>query len=164
MNGRMAYAILCIEKYLLTEYPTENWFILSKLLWAATSKYWDEWDNKFVEIIPQYLFEFDTYAESEFEELTEEEYNAFTALLKGKANTINHLLMKLQDLYEVYCYSSIPGNGSEASKIVLDICSILEQKGISLPDLKVVSFSAFSERDGWGNPFIGEELSLILTN
>ncbi len=52
MNGRMAYAILCVEKYLKEKYPDDAWNELSKLMWSVTSIYWDEWDNKFIEIIP----------------------------------------------------------------------------------------------------------------
>jgi len=163
MNGRMAYAILCIEKYLISEYPNEDWSELSRIMWGATSMYWDEWDDKFIEIIPQYLFEFKTYEEAAFEVITEEEYNSFVALLKDKSDIVNQLLMKLQELHEVYCYSSVPGSGKEASDIVLDVCSILEQAGIPLPDINIVSFSHFSEKDGWGNDFEGEPLSLVLS-
>ena len=162
MNGRMAYAILCIEKYLIENFPEDNWDALSELMWASTSEYWDEWDNKFIEIIPENLFEFDTYAESNFEVLTEDEYNSFVSLLKDKPDTVNSLLMKLHQIQNVYRYSSIPGNGKEASQLVLDICHILEQNDISLPDLDVVSFSSFTEKDGWGESFDGTKLSLIL--
>ena len=162
MNGRMAYAILCVEKYLKEKFPENNWFELSKLMWNVTSIYWDEWDNKFIEVIPKYLFEFDTYEESDFEEISEDEYNSFVALLKDKPAVVNDLLMKLHQIQEVYCYSSIPSNGEEASQIVLDICAILEQDNVSLPDINVVNFSSFSERDGWGNKFDGTRLSLIL--
>ncbi|MBR1472483.1 MAG: hypothetical protein IJ600_12700 [Lachnospiraceae bacterium] len=162
MNGRMAYAILCVEKYLKEKYPDDNWDDLSKLMWTVTSIYWDEWDNKFIEIIPEYLFEFNSYAESDFEEISEDEYNSFVALLRDKSDTINQLLMKLHKIQEVYSYSSIPDNGKEASQLVLDIYHILEQGDIALPDLDIVSFSNFSERDGWGNKFDGTKLSLIL--
>ena len=164
MNGRMAYAILCVEKYLLETFPANNWTELSKLMWKATSIYWDEWDDKFIEIIPEYLFEFNSYAESDFEEITEDEYNLFVTLFKNKPIVINTLLMKLHKIQEVYCYSSIPGNGKEASQIVLDICDILEKDGVTLPNIGIVSFSSFSERDGWGNNFDGTKLSLVLNN
>ena len=164
MNGRMAYAILCIEKYLITEYPKENWTEQSKIMWGATSMYWDEWDDKFIEVIPEYLFEFNTYAESGFEKISEEEYNSFVTLLKDKPATVNNLLMKLHRIQEVYCYSSIPDNGKEASQLVLDICDILDQNGVTLPDVNAVTFSSFSERDGWGNKFDGTKLSLILNH
>ncbi len=163
MNGRMAYSILCIEKYLINTYPSEDWTPLSKIMWEVTSSYWDEWDSKFIEIIPENLFENNSYEESGFEEINEDEYNTFAELFRDKSDEINTLLFKLHELQEIYCYSSIPGNGDDASQIVLDICNILERNGIELPDISSVSFSAFSEKNGWGNNFDGSKLSIILS-
>ncbi len=163
MNGRIAYAILCTEKYLVTKYPNEDWSALSKKMWKVTSTFWDEWDNKFIEIIPEYLFEFNTYADSDFEELSELEYNHFASLFKNKDDNVNILLMKLHELYQIYSFSSIPNKGIEASKIVIETCNILELNNIDLPDINVVKFSLFSEKNGWGNYFDGEKLSIILS-
>lgn len=163
MNGRMAYAILCVEQYLCSKFPDDDWSILSREMWKVTSLYWDEWNERFIEIIPQYLFEFDTYENSDFEKISKEDYFAFVELFKNKPDTINQLLLKLQDLYDVYIYSDIPGEGEEASQIVLDICNILDQNNVSLPNVESVSFSSFSEKNGWGNSFNGESLSLILS-
>lgn len=33
MMGRMAYVIMCVEKYLLNKYPNRNWKLLSEILW-----------------------------------------------------------------------------------------------------------------------------------
>lgn len=162
MNGRMAYGILCAEAYLTCKYPEDNWSTLSRLMWGATSSYWDIWDSRFIEVIPEYLFEKDSFAESEFEYLTEQDYNTFVALFKDKPLIVNTLLMKLHELEEVYSYSSIPGTGKEASSIIVELCEILEQDSVPLPELSTVSFSHFSEKDGWGEQFNGEKLSLIL--
>ncbi len=70
--------------------------------------------------------------------------------------------MNLHQIQKVYCYSSISDNEKKASQIVLDICNILKQNHVTLPDINTVSFSSFSERDGWGNKFDGTRLSLIL--
>ena len=164
MNGRMAYSILCVEKVLVAKYPDDDWSVLSKEMWKATSTYWDEWGNRFIEIIPEYLFEFDTYEESDFEGITKDEYDYFVNLLKGRSDVLNQLLLKLYELQEVYCYTSIPGNGPKASEIVLDICNTLEQNSISLPDISTVAFSNFSEKDGWGYDFDGESISIILSH
>ena len=56
MNGRMAYLILCVERYVKTKYPDKDWSVLSQWMWDSTSEYWDEWDSKFMEIIPEFLF------------------------------------------------------------------------------------------------------------
>lgn len=162
MNGRMAYLILCVEKYLLSKYPDTDWSILAKWMWKSTSDYWDEWGNKFIEIIPEYLFEFDSYETSDFEAISKDEYLYFSNLFRDKQDIINELLQKLYDMQEVYIYTSIPGNGNEAIQIVLDMCNLLENENVPLPELSIVSFSSFKEKDGWGENFDGEKLSLIL--
>ena len=164
MNGRMAYSILCIEKYLLTKYQNDDWSILSNEMWKATSSYWDEWDETFLEIIPEYLFEFKSYEESDFEYLTKEKYNSFVSLLNNKSSEINEMLMSLHKLCEIYSFSSIPQNGQKASEIVIRLCNILESNNIPLPNIDTVSFSIFTEKNGWGNNFDGTKLSLILNN
>ena len=162
MKGRMAYIILCVETYLLAKFPEEDWSTLSQWMWSVTSSYWDNWGYKFIEIIPEYLFEFPSYEESDFEQLTNEEYDFFTKLLKNKPAELNQLLLKAHDLEEVYCYTRIPKHGQEAIDIVLEVCSILEKNKIPLPDIQLVQFSSFSEKDGWGERFDGTKLSLIL--
>ena len=162
MIGRMAYGILCVESYLQSRFPDDDWTTLSELMWEATSSYWDEWDNKFIEVIPEYLFEKVSFVESAFDCLTETEYNSFTELLKDKPSAVNDLLMKLHELQEVYCYTNIPGRGDEAIQIVLDICGILTQEGVELPSVSFVEFSSFSEKNGWGEQFDGRKLSFVL--
>lgn len=162
MNGRMAYLILCIEKYLITKYPMKDWNKLSSLMWNVTSDYWDEWDFKYIEVIPEYLFAFESFEDSDFECISKEEYSYFSELLKDLPEEVNQLLLAPHNLQEVYCYSTIPGTGDEASQIILDVCAILQKSNIELPDISSVSFSSFSEKNGWGEHFDGTKLSLIL--
>ncbi len=162
MNGRMAYLILCVESYVKAVYPDKDWTVLSQWMWNATSEYWDEWDSKFMEIIPEFLFECDSYEESDFECISEDEYEYFTSLFDGLSDEFNNLMLKLHELQQVYCYESIPGRGTDASKIIVEACNILEHNDIVLPDPEKIAFSRFLEKDGWGNDFDGTELSLIL--
>lgn len=162
MNGRMAYGILCVESYLLNKYPQDDWTPLASIMWEATSSYWDTWDWKYIEIIPEFLFEKDSFEESSFDYLTKENYECFSALLKGKDDNVNALLMKLHEFQEIYCYSSIPGKGREASRLIVDMCEILEHGGVAIPDVATVSFSKFDEKDGWGYSFDGKKMSLVL--
>jgi len=164
MNGRMAYLILCIEKYLCEKYPSKNWIPLSKLLWKSTSSYWDDWDFEYIEVIPEFLFANKSFEESDFEYLSKHDYSLFTELLKGMPEEINQLLLAPHKLQEIYCYSSIPGNGDEASQIVIDACNILIKNKIELPNIETVIFSNFNEKDGWGERFDGCKLSLVLCN
>ena len=127
-------------------------------MWKATSGYWDEWDDRLLEIIPDYLFEFESYEGSDFDNLSPDEYDYFVSLFKGLPEDFNSLLLK----QAVYCYEPIPDRGAEASKIVMEACNILEQNEIPLPDIDTVTFSLFSEKYGWGDNFDGAEISTIL--
>ncbi|MCR5148222.1 MAG: hypothetical protein K6C35_04550 [Eubacterium sp.] len=151
-----------LKKYLITKHKGVDWTVLSEWMWKATSEYWDEWADKFIEIVPEYLYEFDSFEESSFEYITEEEYNYFSNLFKDNSDEIDGLLKKLLELEEVYCYTSIPGKGRESIQIVLNMCNILKNAGIDLPDPGIVSFSSFNEKNGWGEDFDGRKLSLIL--
>nr|MCR4655052.1 hypothetical protein [Lachnospiraceae bacterium] len=104
----------------------------------------------------------DSYEESDFECISEDEYDYFSSLLYGLSDDFNCLLLKLHELQQVYCYESIPGNGIDASKLVIEACAILKKNKIPVPDLEKVAFSRFDEKDGWGNDFDGTKLSLIL--
>lgn len=170
MNGRMAYSILCVEQYLLSRYPQKDWSPLSEKMWAVTSMSWDEWAETFMEVIPQYLFEFGCYEESDFEFLNKSEYDLFRALYDGVSDgkyedatdSVNRLLLGLYQMEEVYSYSSIPGYGQESIELIKATQDILMVDDVSLPDVDEVSFSSFEEREGWGNPFDGVKLSRIL--
>lgn len=45
---------------------------------------------------------------------------------------------------------------------ILPKCILEKKNNISLPDLRLVTFSKFSERDGFGEPFDGKKLSIFL--
>ena len=170
MNGRMAYAILCIEKYVSTLYPDKDWSPLSKKMWEVTCESWDEWIDTFIEVIPQYLFEFDSYEESDFENLTKDEYELFVELFSGVSDgeyddcsdKVGYIINSLKLLEEVYAYSTVPTVGEESIDIILSICAVLESDNVEVPPVELVEFSSFEERNGWGNQFNGEDLSIIL--
>jgi len=167
MNGRMAYAIMCIEKYLVNKYPNKDWTKLSQLMWEATSSYWDTWDNKYIEIIPEYLFEFSNYEDSDFESLTKEDYDYYVSLFEGisdgsEDDELNVVLSTLHSLQEVYCYSDIPNEGKESLDIIESLCRVLENESVELPNPDLVKFSSFEEKDGWGEQFDGAKLSIIV--
>lgn len=170
MNGRMAYAILCIEKYISNLYPDKDRSPLSKKMWKVTSESWDEWIDTFIEVIPQYLFEFDSYEESDFENLTKDEYELFVELFSGVSDgeymdcsdKVGYIINSLKLIEEVYAYSAVPGVGEESIDIILSICAVLESDSVEVPPVELVEFSSFEEQNGWGNQFGGEDLSLIL--
>ncbi|WP_026653684.1 hypothetical protein [Butyrivibrio proteoclasticus] len=170
MNGRMAYSIMCIENYLLSKYSDRDWSLLAKKMWAATNMPWDEWDERFMEVIPKYLFEFNNYQEAGFEFISEDEYHQFVSLYNGItdgstediSDPVNYMLLCLHQIQDIYAYTNIPGNGDECLNIVEKMTAILAKEHIDLPPIDQIRFSSFDQRHGWGDYFEGEYLSIIL--
>ncbi len=162
MIGRAAYAVMCAEKYAVTKYPDRNWKPLFNWMWELTSDYFDEWYYRFMEILPEYLYEFDNYKDANFEYLTEEDYDYYSSFLKDIDSNMSSLLEIPAKISMVYCYMPIPGRGNESIDLLLDAARILEENGIEPPDTSAVAFSSFSEKDGWGEPFDGSRLSVVL--
>ena len=163
LTGRIAYGIMCAEEYLLQEYPYKDWAIIFENFWKITDlELWDEWMDETIEIIPQYLFEFDNYKSSDFDFLTEDKYNALKNLYGNINEDVNMLLKMVYDLANSHAYSSIKGKGEESLRQLKEITTFLEEKGISLPDIEKVQTHLFSEKNGWGNPFDGTNLSKII--
>ena len=160
--GRIAYVIMCAERYALKKFPNKNWKPLFSWMWKVTSDYFDEWYYRFMEILPEYLYEFDNYKDAGFEYLSEDDYKYYSAFLKDIDKGMEELMKAVTDLSMVYCYTNIPGKGEESIRIVKKAQKILKKKGIELPDIKAVSFSKFSEKNGWGTAFDGKKLSIIL--
>ena len=162
MIGRFAYAIMCAERYALAKYHKKNWKPLFKWMWKGTSEYFDEWWYHFMEILPEYLYEFDNYKDADFEYLTEKDYNYYSDFLKDIDKNMEELLAIPGKIAMVYVDTSIPGNGKESIDLLRKAIKILEDNGIDLPDVKEIAFSSFKEKNGWGNNFDGTKLSLIL--
>lgn len=162
--GRIAYGIMCAEYYAKATYPDKDWTPLFKNMWAITNaQYWDEWANKYIEVIPEYLFEFPTYEASDFEYLSKPEYDVFTKLQRNTSPLWNNILKKIYEMEEIYAYSTIPGIGLESISILSEIIKILDEAGIQLPPIEKVAFSHFEEREGWGEHFDGSQLSTIIS-
>ena len=165
MNGRIAYSIQCIEKYLIEKYPNKDCKRLSIEMWKATSECFDKWHDEFMEIIPEYLYEFgEKYQKDNWDYLNEENFNYWICFYNEikKDTNINKLLINLSDISMVYCYTSIPKEGKESLKIIENIENILIKNKIELPNPETFSFSKFTEKNGWGNDFDGKKYSLIL--
>lgn len=164
MIGRVAYTIICAEKYALTKYPNKNWRPLFTWMWKCTSDYFDEWYYRFMEILPEYLYEFDNYKDSQFDYLSEDDYNYYTELLRDIDDNMEELLVIPTEIAMVYAYTSIPGEGKESIKLVEKAIHILKNNDVAVPNPEQVAFSSFSEKNGWGEPFDGTGLSIILNN
>lgn len=163
VTGRIAYGIMCAEEYLLNKYPNKDWEIVFNDFWKITNlELWDDWLDELIEIIPEYLFEFKDYKSSCFEYLTELKYNKLKKLYDNINDDVNIILNMVYELARSHVYSAVYENGSESLYNLDKIINFLENKAITLPDIKAVQMHLFSEKGGWGNTFDGTSLSKIL--
>lgn len=148
MKGRAAYTVMCAERYALAKYPNKDWKPLFAWMWQVTSDYFDEWYYRFMEILPENIYEFDSFKADAFDYLTEDQYYYYSKFLRDIDENMAELIKIPTDISMVYCYTSIPGKGKESIDLVNKAIKILEDNGIDLPDLKSVEFSQFSLKDG----------------
>lgn len=162
MTGRLAYAILCFEAYLLRKHPERDFKPLSAMLWLGTSSMnWDDFYELMDDLSSEFLLVSTNYDPSNFSQLTAEEFNTICPLIKGIESETDPFFSILHDITSVYAYSTVPGQGKESIDILFKAIALLETNGIELPNVNLVAFSSFSERDGWGKRFDGRHLSLI---
>ena len=163
MAGRLAYRLICAEKYFTYKYPNEDFTELFKLLWPATNgMYWDTFSIYLIELDKSCLLEFDSYEEQEWMYLTKEQYDTFKPLIQKFDQEDEDFLETLKEQTEVYAYTVVPKDTSESIDIVFDTIKFLKRHKIPLPDIKLVDFSTIDQRRGWGDLFDGTKLSIIL--
>lgn len=161
--GRIAYAIMCAEKISVEKYPDKDWKVIFEIFWKACDcEALDVWSWEIMEYIPKYLFEFKDFESADFEYIDKEKYLKLVEIYKGVDDSINQILLAIRNIEEEYAYSSIPEYGRISLEYIDEILAILEKNGVSPPDPQLVAFSKFCERDGWGEPFDGTKLSIVL--
>ncbi|ORX82071.1 hypothetical protein BCR32DRAFT_4648 [Anaeromyces robustus] len=169
MVGRMAYVIMCVERFLVAVYPEKDWKLIAKKMWKATSHNWGDWPIEFYEIFPEFIFSTNGYNSEEYEYISEDEYhivldlyNDITSESKNDMfDTLKYILKQPFEMAMVY-EGTVIGDGKESIKIIENSESVLLKNNIALPDGNCLKFSSFSQRNGWGDDFEGEKLSIIL--
>ena len=124
--------------------------------------YFDEWYYRYMEILPEYLYEFDNYKDAAFDYLSEDDYSYYADFMRDIDKNMEELIVIPADISMVYCYTEIPGEGKESIALVNKAIEILKDNNIDLPDPTMVEFSSFDEKNGWGESFDGAKLSTIL--
>ena len=164
MAGRLAYQLMCAERYFTHKYPNEDFTELFKLLWPVTNgMYFDTFSGYIIELEPSYMLEFNSYEEDgSWHELTKEQYDTFKPLIQKFDQEDEDFLETLKDQIDVYAYTVVPKDTSESIDIVFDTIKFLKKHKIPLPDIKLVEFSTIDQFNGWGDNFDGTKLSIIL--
>lgn len=162
--GMVAYCIMCLEGYVLEAYPDRDLSPVLRLAWGIVGPegFIDQNADRFMEAIPEYLFEFDDYGAAGFEHLTREEFDEFRSLLDRDDEALGLLMRRVYDVAMCYAYVAVEAPPKEAADLVWDVASCLKSHGVPLPDFELVRGFSFNEYDGWGAHVNPEGLSRVL--
>ena len=164
IRGMVAYCTMCLESYVLEAYADRDLSPVLRLAWGIVGPegFIDQNADRFMEAIPEYLFEFDDYEAAEFEHLTREEFGEFRGLLDRNDETLDLLMHRVYDVAMCYAYTAVEAPPKEAVNLVFDSIGCLREHGIPLPDFDLVRGFSFSEFHGWGVHINPEGLSMVL--
>ncbi|MDO5295544.1 MAG: hypothetical protein Q4F00_02730 [bacterium] len=170
MNGRMAYTIMCVEAFLVNQYPDRDWHLIAEKMWAATTTNWGDWPDMYCCYLPEIILPEQDYDRKYFGPyMTQQEFEQLKAFYSGitegreddPTDEVNYMLNKPFEMAMVYEGTCI-GDGHESFEIIDEAEKVLKDHHIALPDHNLVKFSPSSEFNGWGNDFDGTHLSIIL--
>jgi len=166
IRGRVAYAIMCFENYVNFKYPDKDMSNVAEIMWKIIddSDYIDNSAYRYMEIIPEYLYEKDNFASLEFEFLSEQEYNYFISLLPNPNNDpdLNTIMHRIYDIAMKYAYTVVELDSWETKEYLQEVSNILEKNNIPTPDIEKIPKYEWDDSHGWGKCFDGRYLSIIL--
>ena len=164
IRGMVAYCILCLESYVLETYTNHDFGPVLRLAWdiVGPEGYIDQNADRFMEAIPEYLFEFDDYEAAEFDHLTRREFDELRRLLDPEDSALNLVMHRIYDVAMCYAYTAVKVPPMEAVDLVFDVISCLKEHGMPLPDFELVRGFSFDEFHGWGVHISPEGLSRAL--
>ncbi|MCF0111664.1 MAG: hypothetical protein HUJ58_07175 [Erysipelotrichaceae bacterium] len=155
--GQLAFSVNCFENYVLTKYPDKNWKTLLKKMWSVSSAEWidDDWFYPMVEYMPEVIFDANDFESYGFNYLSKSEFNYLTDLYKDCNSDVNHILtVIIEDMVNVYLYTSISDQGEELNDLVLSLVDFLSRNNIEIPDIKKYKFAKWGLGKGkWGVNF-----------
>ncbi|GAA4275919.1 hypothetical protein [Aquimarina mytili] len=159
IRGRVAYAIICLENA-IRFYEKENldWLYIFNLLWAYTKDEVGNWHYPMAESTPKSIMFDADYSSKEMEYIDRDEYEKLSLLYKNSNNTINYIIDKLFEIGTRDLYSSIINNSPDTLKYLQEIIDVMEERGITLPNIKFFQKFPISENEGWGRKFLREDI------
>ena len=139
--GRVVYAIMCTERFLLAMYPARDFRPLARKMWALVdgSGYLDEGAYALIEVVPECLLEPENYSAGDFEHLTESEYVQFCALMQGLSDEVNILLNQVYDIAMAYCYTREEPELADTLPPLRRVRDVLMTNRIPMPDLAALA-------------------------
>lgn len=160
IRGRIAYGIMCAERYVLTMHPERDWKSLFQVLWGISQDdvYWDEWASDVIDRLPEMVLSDDP---RDWEETDPDVLERCRALYRGMPEAFDRILSGIVDIEEADAYTVVEGHGTAALESLQDVIDVMRAEGIELPDPTPVEPMRF-EGDGRGGTFDARLLSRIL--
>ncbi len=163
IRGRVAYVIMCFEKYVTLKYPATDWTRVDDMMWKICdgSDYIDNSAYKYMEIIPEFLYEFDDYVKADFDYLSEDDFNYFRTVIPKDDKSLNTIMHNVYYITMEYAYTGIPKEAPKTLPYIDEVNEIMESNGIELPNIDLLK-DLVDEEHWWGDVFDGRYLSIIL--
>ena len=164
IRGRIVFGIMCFEEYVTDKYPNVDFAPVCELMWDIVSDkdYIDASAEKYMEIIPEYLYEFDAFEEAGFEFLSAEDFNAMRKLIPSDDEALDLIMHRIYDIAMEHAYGAIESPARASIDLLFEIIEALEARGIKVPRIQVVAKFSFAESGGWGGFIPHAGLSKIL--
>ena len=163
IRGRVAYLIMCFERYVIAKYSDRDWTSVSDMMWKICDDcdFIDNSAYRYMEIIPEYLYEFDTFEESDFDYLSKSEYEMFKTIVPKDDPDLNTIMHAIYSVAMEYAYTGIPKGAPDTIPYIQEVEKVMEKNHIDLPCVSDVECFT-DEQDWWGEQFDGRYLSIIL--
>ena len=171
LMARIAFAIMCFERYALSIYPNINFKPAAEKMWHIVdgSDYVDEASYKMYEMLPEKLYAADNYDDEPFNYMTREEYSTLIRIMNKNDRNLSVLIDAVFDVAMSYSYTEVEPYAPDAFPYLQTITDVLRSHHIDLPDLNLLSeYTAANPRSGrkgdkWMGDYIdGKALSIFL--
>ena len=164
IRGRVAYIILCFERYVIAKYPDADWTRVDDMMWKICdeSDYIDNSAYKYMEIIPEYLYEFSDYESADFEYLSKEDYEYYISVIPKDDEKLNTIMHAVYSVTMEYAYSALIKYAPDTREYIDAVLDVMNKAELKLPDIRIVEQYVFDQYGGWGDTFDGRYLSSIL--
>ena len=153
IRARIAYAIMCFEEYVLVKYPTINFSKVGVWMWAivsTTEPNVDELAYKYLNIVPECLYEFDSFEKGYFEDFSKEEYDTFVEIIPKDDEILNYLMNEICEIVMIHMYTTFSSTDNESIVELKNITNKLVEVKIPLPDISLLAKYNPDLCDGWG--------------
>lgn len=156
LRARVAFIVLCIENALRNENKLVKWEKVLEIFWSQTSmQFVDEWLYEISRVMPESILE------DEYEENETISVNEFSELKILYSNTPKYIFELMELAFEcgtIDLYGAVENDSDKTILSVLKSIEIMKERNIELPNIELLKKYNISEKGGWGNQFVKEDI------